>query len=111
MAFVMLYFKYKGVALLACFQQFRRIFRRSTPRAIRIAAFLVVKNNVAADFSVVFLDFEIDPWEVIHFSFPGSGERRLRVNWRGGLHEKDHQKRRYMRRLSALGWFSCLEPQ
>src|SRR2546421_6241152 len=109
MAFVMLYLKHQGLAFHVRRQQCRRIFRRCTPRAIGIAAFLIVRNNVAADFSVVFLDIEIDSWKVVHFPFPGSGKRRLRVNWNGRLHEKEYYKA--CTGGSTLGWFASLNPQ
>ena len=50
MAFVMLRLKRQGLTFHVRRQQCRRIFGRCTPRTIRIAAFLVVKNYVAADF-------------------------------------------------------------
>ena len=67
-------------------------FGRYMPWRTGIAAFLEIKNHEAADFSVRVFNLEIDPWEVIHFPFPGSGERRLRVNWHGRFEEKEYYK-------------------
>src|SRR5207237_10912401 len=92
MAFVMLSLKRQGLAFHVRRQQCRRIFALGTPRAIRIAAFLVVKNYVAADFSAHLLNLKVDAREVVHFSFPHSSERRLRVNWHRRLCWKEHYK-------------------
>ena len=92
MAFVMLRLKRQGLTFHVRRQQCRRIFGRCTPRTIRIAAFLVVKNYVAADFSACLLNLKIDAREVVHFPFPDSGERRLRMNRHGRLQEKEHYK-------------------
>src|ERR1700683_150927 len=64
------------------------------PRFIGVRTFLVIENHSPTDISARFINSEADSWEVIHFPFPGSGERRLRVNWHGRLHEKEYYKAR-----------------
>ena len=83
MAFVVLDFKRESLTfhMRHQHQQGNGTFGRYMPWRTGIAAFLEIKNHEAADFSVRVFNLEIDPWEVIHFPFPGSGERRLRVNW------------------------------
>jgi hypothetical protein len=60
------------------------------PRFIGVTAFLKVENNCPTDLPARFINIKIDSWEVIHFPFPGSRERRLRVNWYGRLQEKEY---------------------
>ncbi len=94
MAFVVLDFKRESLTFYMRHQhqQGNGTFGRYMPWSTGIAVFLEITNHEAADFSVRVFNLEIDPWEVIHFPFPGSGERRLRVNWHGRFKEKEYYK-------------------
>ena len=91
-AFVVLDFKRESLTFRMRHQQWNGTFRRYMPWSTGIAAHLEIENHDAVDFSVCLFNRAIAPWEVIHFPFPGSGERRLRVNWHGRLDEKEYSK-------------------
>jgi hypothetical protein len=90
-AFVVLDFKRESLTFRMQHQQWNGTFRHYMPWSTGIAALLEIENHDAVDFSVCVFNLEIDPWEVIHFPFPGSVERRLRVHWHGRLGEKGIQ--------------------
>src|SRR5882724_4567943 len=84
MAFVVLDFKGERLALHTRSQQGRWMPGARMPHSVGTAALLNVENSSAFNLSIGLFNLESDSGKVIHFPFPGSGERRVRRSccWR-----------------------------